>query len=234
MLYGFDLNAKHCMSWNEKSQRATHNDWAGKGCVERWHLAWQCNYVARDIYCEWSLEIFTQTLTKTFLSFKMFVVVNFHFIPLAVRTNHALLKPTAMSNATDTGPSSYAVDGDQVTSAESHNTGESYWTVDLQYDLWVTSLAFTNSDNICKCTSSAENCFLSSYGLQTYIFVMISCNIINKDFLQKHKKWASNEQRICPHAPQYSVFFNKKHHSSLQRHVDISRVRSSNKIQSIG
>ena len=67
-----------------------------------------------------------------------------------------------------------------------------------------------------------------------HIFVMISCNIINKDFLQKHKKWASNEQRICPHAPQYSVFFNKKHHSSLQRHVDISRVRSSNKIQSIG
>ena len=64
------------------------------------------------------------------------------------RTNHALLKPTTQST-TNQG-SHFAVDGNLLTASSTYDSWHSYWTVDLQYDIWMTSVALTNRNNGCK------------------------------------------------------------------------------------
>ena len=63
--------------------------------------------------------------------------------------NHALGQPAQQSSTHNAA--GLAVDGDFGTSAGTNkNDLYPYWTVDLQADVWVSSIALTNRDNMCE------------------------------------------------------------------------------------
>ena len=63
--------------------------------------------------------------------------------------NHALGQPAQQSSTQSAA--GLAVDGDFGTSAGTNkNDLYPYWTVDLQADVWVSSIALTNRDNMCE------------------------------------------------------------------------------------
>ena len=63
--------------------------------------------------------------------------------------NHALGQPAQQSSTKNAA--GLAVDGDFGTSAGTNkNDLYPYWVVDLQADVWVSSIALTNRDNICE------------------------------------------------------------------------------------
>ena len=79
----------------------------------------------------------------------------------ALNINHALGRPAYQSS--NSGEAGMAVDGDFQTSAVTNIDLHSYWVVDLQMDIWVSSIALTNRNARCELLHNVSMNIIRNY-----------------------------------------------------------------------
>ena len=108
-------------------------------------------YLSIDKGLEFQFDISETTCNKTSLFTDICVIDILIYLLIlipALGINHALGRPAYQSSTLKAAE--LAVDGDVVSSAGTKHDLYSYWVVDLQKDVWVSSVALTNRDNICE------------------------------------------------------------------------------------
>ena len=117
----------------------------------------------------------------------MVIFDTWHSLDAAYKTNHALNRP-ARQSSTANKPAGNAVDGKLWKASETRAELFPYWLVDLQEDIWVTSVALTNRDSSCKLLMT------SLYWSKLVITVKITHRrvMLLKNALSRHSFWFSH------------------------------------------